>query len=409
MQFYEAVVLAFNSIKSHKLRSFLTLLGVIVGVITVVGVASFINSVNAYVGDTVINDFGANTVTLDKYGIINGFDEWIEASRRNKDITQDDYRALQEGVTLAQHSGIVISSQVDVLRHGNLELRDVAVNGETSSMADIMTNGTTVAHGRFITETDNEQRRNVVFIGSKVRDKFFPNTEPIGKELKIKGIPFEIIGVAKEIGSTFGQERDIYAVIPFETHLKMFGLHQSLTIYFKAINPGAQEALQDQIRTIMRSRRHLRFSEKDNFGFVSAEAIIEFWNSLTGLIAVVALAVTSISLVVGGIVIMNIMMVAVTERTREIGIRKSLGARRRDILWQFLIEAAMLSSSGGMIGLLLVWLGTLIASAFAFSVTVPIWAIVTSLTVSIGVGLIFGMYPAVRAANLDPITALRYE
>ncbi|MBI4751125.1 MAG: ABC transporter permease [Acidobacteria bacterium] len=410
MPYREAIMLAYESIWAHKLRSFLTLLGVILGVMAVVAVASFIEMANKSVLNTVTNDFGANTITLDKYGLITSFDDFIDAQKRNKDITQDDFRALKEGVTLAEDIGIVISQSVETLRVGSQELYSVAINGETPDMANIMVNGTTVDEGRFITDIDNDQRRNVVFIGSKLKETFFPTVNPIGKELRILGEPFEIIGVAKAIGSTFGQERDSYAVIPFQTHLKMFGARQSLTIYFKAPSPEKQEPLQDQIRVIMRARHHLMFSEKDNFGFISADALNELWQSLSSLIAAVALAVTSISLVVGGIVIMNIMMVSVTERTREIGIRKSLGARQKDILLQFLVESSMLSGFGGLVGVILIGAILLIvAQAFSLSVSMPLWAVFLSLFVSLSVGIIFGLYPAYRAARLDPIVALRQE
>jgi ABC-type antimicrobial peptide transport system, permease component len=266
-----------------------------------------------------------------------------------------------------------------------------------------------VEEGRFIIESDDENRANVVFVGYKVREKLFGGANPVGRELRIQGEPFRIIGVSKELGSFLGNERDNFVVIPPSVHLRMFGPRQSLAIVLQP-QPGVTlEAMEDQARGIMRARHHLRPDQKDDFAFLGADAVKDLWRNLTGLIAAVALGVVSISLVVGGIVIMNIMMVAVTERTREIGIRKSLGARRRDILWQFLVESSLLSSIGGVLGLAAAWFGLLIAAQFGLPFSMPVWAVVLALLVSTSVGLIFGIYPAYRAANLDPIVALRAE
>jgi putative ABC transport system permease protein len=409
MPFSEAVRLASDSIRAHKLRSFLTLLGVILGVFTVVAVASFIEGANVYVSQTMEDDLGANTVILDKYGIINSLDEWIAAQKR-KDITMDDYRDLRERATLAKNIGINLDAVENYLRVGNQELTRVNVVGRTASMLDMNTGSISVEQGRFIADSDDENRRNVVFIGSQIREKFFAGVNPIGKELRIRGESFEVIGVAKEIGAVMGQERDKFIIIPASVHLRMYGMRQSLGVYLQPHSPAEQSALEDQVRGIMRARHHLSYNQKDDFAFFSADALKDLWASFTGVIAAVALGVTSISLVVGGIVIMNIMMVAVTERTREIGIRKSLGARSKDILRQFLVESSLLSGVGGIIGLGLAWAGMLIASSlFPIPFSMPLWAIVLSLAVSIGVGLIFGIYPAYRAARLDPITALRQE
>ncbi|MFQ3640830.1 MAG: FtsX-like permease family protein, partial [Chloracidobacterium sp.] len=266
-----------------------------------------------------------------------------------------------------------------------------------------------VEDGRFIVESDDENRANVVFVGYKIREKLFGGANPVGREIRILGEPFRIIGVSKELGSFLGNDRDTFIVVPPSVHLRMFGPRQSLAIVLQP-KPGVTlEALEDQVRGIMRARHHLRPEQRDDFAFIGADALKDLWRNLTGMIAVVALGVVSISLVVGGIVIMNIMMVAVTERTREIGIRKSLGARRWDILSQFLVESSLLSGTGGVLGLAIAWVGLVIAGQFGLPFAMPIWAVVLALVVSTGVGLIFGIYPAYRAANLDPIVALRNE
>lgn len=409
MPFIEAVRLAVDALQAHKLRSFLTLLGVIFGVMVVVAVASLIEGMNVYVASTLEEDFGPNTVILDKYGIITSLDAWI-AAQKNKDISTEDYKDLKERAAKAKHIGIRLETNEPYLRYGGDEIRNIQVRGDSPSLLDMGADGIAVTEGRFINDIDEDNRLNVVFIGYKVRDKFFKNINPVGREIRIKGEPFQVIGVSKELGTFLGNERDNFVIIPSSVHLKMYGPRQSLSICMQPKDGFTTEDLQDEVRAIMRSRHHLRFDQKDDFAFFGADAIKDLWNSLTAVIATVAIGITSISLVVGGIVIMNIMMVAVTERTREIGIRKSLGARSTDILRQFLVESSLLSGVGGFIGLAVAWIGMFLASkAFSLPFAMPLWAIVLSLSVSTGVGLIFGIYPAYRAAKLDPITALRQE
>ncbi len=408
MPFREAIRLAVDALRAHKLRSFLTLLGVIFGVMTVVAVAAVIEGLNVHVGKTMEEEFGANTITLDRYGIVMSLNDWLGV-QKNKIITLDDYRDLRARASLAQEMGIRLDTSIPYLRHSGNELTNVSVIGYSPSIPAMGAGNINVEEGRFIIESDDENRANVVFVGYKVREKLFGGNNPVGRELRIQGEPFQIIGVSKELGSFLGNERDNFVVIPPSVHLRMFGPRQSLAIVLQP-QPGVTlEAMEDQVRGIMRARHHLRPDQKDDFAFLGADAVKDLWRNLTGLIAAVALGVVSISLVVGGIVIMNIMMVAVTERTREIGIRKSLGARRRDILWQFLVESSLLSGIGGVLGLVAAWVGLLIAAQFGLPFSMPVWAVILALVVSIGVGLIFGIYPAYRAANLDPIVALRAE
>jgi putative ABC transport system permease protein len=407
MKFYEAIILALTSLRAHKLRSFLTLLGVIFGVMTVVAVASVIEGFFRYVDRTVTADLGTNTVIVDKFAMITSFDEYLQALRRNKDLTLDDMRFLQERLTLAQHIGAQGGSNAEV-RAGGEKLNGISVKGNTPGMINIDT--TQAEYGRYISEVDDEGRRNVALIGAEVADKLYGRRDVIGRELKIDGLPFEVIGVAKEFGTAFGQSRDAFIIIPISVYQKMWGSRESISIWVRAANAGDLADLQDQIRMNMRARHRVGYQDKDTFGMVTAESINKFVQALFGIIAAVALGVTSISLVVGGIVVMNIMLVTVTERTREIGIRKSLGARRKDILAQFLIESTTLSLVGGLIGLLVAWILSKLLVAFTpVPAELPIWAGFLAIGVSSAVGIIFGIYPAWKAARLDPIVALRAE
>ncbi len=407
MRFLEAIKLALSSLRAHKLRSFLTLLGVIFGVMTVVAVAAVIEGFFRYVDRTVTADLGTNTVVLDKFGIITSFEEFINANRRNKDLTLSDFAYLQERMTLAQFIGAQASSNAEI-RSAEQNMTGVSVRGMSASMINIDT--TQTEYGRFISEGDDERRRFVAIVGSEVADNLFNNRQVVGREIKIDGMPFEIIGVAKEQGSFFGQSRDDFIMIPLSVYQKLWGNRRSLSISIKAYDNANLQDVQDQIRMLMRARHRLSYNDKDTFGLVTADAINNFVQALFGIIAAVALGVTSISLVVGGIVIMNIMLVTVTERTREIGIRKSLGARRHDILMQFLVESTTLSLVGGFIGLGIAYGVSLILVRFTpVPAELPIWAAVLAIGVSSGVGLVFGIYPAWKAAKLDPIVALRAE
>ncbi len=407
MRFLEGVKIALSSLRAHKLRTFLTLLGVIFGVMTVVAVAAVIEGFFRYIDRTVTADLGANTVILDKFGMITSFEEFIDASRRNKDITLADAEFLRERMTLAQSVGAQGFSSAEV-RSPREKMTNVTVKGATPNMVNI--DSTQPEFGRYIGETDNEHRRSVALIGSEVADKLFGAREVVGREIKIDGLPFEVIGVAKEQGSFFGQSRDDFVIIPLSTHQKIFGARQSLTISVRGYDHVKLEDTQDQVRMLMRARHRLAYNDKDTFGVFTSDAINNFVQAVFGLVAAVALGVVSISLVVGGIVIMNIMLVTVTERTREIGIRKSLGARRKDILAQFLVESTTLSLIGGLIGLSVAYVISIILVKFTpIPAELPLWAAALAIGVSSGVGLIFGLFPAWKAAKLDPIVALRSE
>ena len=407
MRYFEAIKIALSSLRAHKLRSFLTLLGVIFGVMTVVAVAAVIEGFFRYVDRTVTADLGVNTVVLDKYGIITSFEDFINASRRNKDLTLEDAEYLRERMTLAQTVGAQGNSNAEI-RAGERKMMNVNVRGMSAGMINIDT--TQAEFGRYVSEGDDEHHRSVALIGSEIADTLFNRRDVVGREIKINGLPFEVVGVAKEQGSFFGQSRDDFIIIPLSTFRKMWGTRQTLMISVKAPDGVNLQRVEDEIRMLMRARHRLAYNDKDTFGLVTADAINNFVQALFGIIAAVTLGVVSISLVVGGIVIMNIMLVTVTERTHEIGIRKSLGARRHDILIQFLVESTTLSLVGGFIGLSIAYgISKLLVAFTPIPAELPVWAAVLAICVSSGVGLVFGIYPAWKAAKLDPIVALRAE
>ncbi|MBN8724161.1 MAG: ABC transporter permease [Acidobacteria bacterium] len=406
MHFWEAVLMAAGSLKAHKLRTFLTLIGIIIGVVAVVAVMSIIEGATIYVA-TKVEDLGSNTFVIDKFGIITDFKSYLEAVKRNKDIDLADMQAIKEGVSKAEDVGAMVYSGAEV-KYNNLFLKGVGLMGATSNMAYIDTKQVDI--GRYISPIDEEHRRNVCFIGSDIAKKLYANLDPLGKELKINGLPFQVVGVAKEIGSAFGQPQDIYVIIPISTFQKIYGTRQSIHIHVRAFANIPLEQAQDQARQILRTRHHLKFNDPDDFGMRSADAFRDLFTQLTGVLASVAVGIAAISLVVGGIVIMNIMLVSVTERTREIGVRKSLGARRRDILWQFLVESVLMSAAGGLLGLGVAYaLTKLIPLIVPLPMSMPISAVVMAISMSTAVGVIFGIYPAWQAAKLSPIVALRQE
>jgi len=406
MFFLESVKLALDTLRSHKLRSFLTLLGVIISVTTLIAVVSVIEGMNRYIGERVAN-LGSNSITITRFGVITSAKAWMEAQKRRV-ITMEDYEWVRANLKIGQDAAAQSWNRSDI-KAGNQSLQEVGIRGVTPNMVNI--GQEQVDQGRYITESDFQRRGSVAFVGKDIGDQLFPGLNPLGKEIIFKGQTFQIIGVAKPLGSVFGQSQDNFVLIPMTTFLKLFqSRFTSVSIVVQARRMDLMQDTEDEGRMLMRVRHHLPYDAKDDFGIVTSDTIMTLWKNLTGTIAAVAVGVTSIFLVVGGIVIMNIMLASVTERTQEIGIRKSLGARRRDILLQFLVEAATLSTAGGVMGVTAAWIGTKVMSAMTpIPSALPMPAVFTAVTVSAAVGLFFGIYPANKAARLDPIVALRAE
>jgi len=402
----ETTRLALDALRAHKLRSFLTLLGVILAVTTLVVVMSFVAGMNFYVADRIAN-LGANVFIVDRFGIITSQDAWVKAQKRPL-ITMDDYERLRDSMKTAKAVAALDDHNIEI-RSGNERLENTDVMGVSPNYAEVR--NINVAQGRFINQTDDDHRGQVVFIGADVADRLFANVDPIGKVVRAETHEYQVIGVAERIGSAFGQSQDNFMIIPLHTFEKE--LHRPrdwVGIFVQAGSAEMMAACEDEARMLMRAWRHLPYDAKDNFAILGSDSIMKLWDDLTGTLGRVAVGIVSVFLLVGGIVIMNIMLASVTERTREVGIRRALGARKKHILLQFMMESAVLAATGGIIGVLLAYglvelLGTVTSIPLKMSMT----AVVISLCMSTAVGLIFGVYPATRAAKLDPIEALRAE
>lgn len=408
MPFVEALRLALAAILGHKLRSFLTLLGVIFGVATVIVVVSLVEGFNHYV-DEKIADIGTNAFAVRKYSIddFSSVEALNAARRRNKDIRLEDVEALRERGGAIADVGAT-ADRLGEVKYGPTTLSRIHISATTANMADIQR--IEAASGRYFIKGEDDTRRSVTFIGADVAEKLFPHSDPLGQTIRIDGHVFQVVGVGKTLGSVFGQSRDNYVAVPLSTFLALYGSRRSLSVSVTSTSEATYQDAIDEARTIMRIRHRLNPNDKDNFGIITPSAINELRDKIFGTIQVAAIGVTSISLVVGGIVIMNIMLVSVTERTKEIGLRKSIGARRGDILKQFLAESTMLSLFGGAIGISIAYaLAKLVALLTPVPTALPWLAVTFALFVSASVGLISGVYPAWRAARLDPIEALRAE
>lgn len=406
--FAEALSVAAASLRGSKLRSFLTLLGIILATTTLIAVMSVIHGMDVYIAERV-SDMGADGFRVERFPMMGNWDpkKFAEMLKKNPQLSEDEFDFLKSRAELSSDMGMQSSRRVTVF-YGKETIEDCRLTGVSTNIG-VITN-TKTAIGRFLTDVEDRRRLAVVFIGNDLKDKFFPNVDAIGKVIGIQGRPFEVVGVAKTQGTVFGMSRDNFVMIPIQTYFKMYGARIGLGYAFKAWDRAHLFQAQDEIRMLLRSSRHLRPNQEENFGLFSSDSLVAQWDQITGALAATAMAVVSVFMVVGGVVIMNIMMAVVTERTHEIGIRKSVGARRRDILNQFLVESSMLAAVGGLIGVLLAYgVAMAVSNLTPVPMEVPYSAIVIGVGLSATVGLFFGIYPARAAARMDPIEALRME
>jgi putative ABC transport system permease protein len=407
MQFGEAVKLALESLWANKMRSILTLLGVVIGIASVITVVTLTNGAKEFVTSK-INSYGAAVVTISKMpDTFMTIEEYLDYQKR-RDLTFDDYRAVLSECKSCMSVGAQRTTTGKVVS-GTQSTTDTQIRGWTWTMPPI--SNLNIALGRGFTESEDEHSAHVAIVGADIVTNMLGPGDPLGKEIRVDGEPYAVIGVGEAQGKMFGSSMDNWVAIPLDSFLHTYGSNASLQIYVDTGGGGAvMDGVQDELRTIMRVRRHLKPGTADTFNIDSSATFKDLLGKILNSFGAVVASIAAISLVIGGIVIMNIMLVSVTERTREIGVRKALGARRRDILLQFLIESATVSLVGGVIGVLSgISVAKLITLAIAFPSVVEIWSILVSLFVATAVGLFFGIYPAHKASMLDPIVALRAE
>jgi putative ABC transport system permease protein len=404
----EALKMAAGAVWTHKLRSFLTLIGVIIGVASVMVVGAIISGLETYVTDNITSALGSNSFIIDRVARVNmTHEEYDKIYRKHKDLTWDDYQAILQKSKLAKAVVIQKGRRTDP-RYKSRELFDTRVTGSSANIVEIAS--LDVISGRFFQSFEVDRAQAVTVIGWELRTALFPGEDPLGRLIKLGGQDYRVIGVLAKRGSFLGNNQDNEAYIPVTSFTKTFGTRRGWTIRVKTDAGPAFEQCQDEVRSILRAKHDLKPNQEDDFDILSTEAINQSVGQFTGAIASVAIPVMVIALVVGGIVIMNIMLVSVTERTREIGIRKAIGARRRDLLLQFLLESAIMGILGGSFGILLAFgCAFLIENLAGWTLTVTPFYIILSLTISGGVGILAGMYPAWKAAKLDPILALSFE
>jgi putative ABC transport system permease protein len=403
--FWEAARIALDSLRKNKLRSFLTLLGIILATTTLIAVTALIHGMNVYIAEKVSN-MGSDGFRVVRMAFFGDFDpkKFLEMQKRNPEFRPDEYEFVKNHATMLKDLGMMVSRQGRVT-YKNLSQEAVNIQGVTDTIPAI--NDVQVDTGRSITYEEVRRHAPVIFIGNDIRQRFFAGVDPIGKTIAVEGIPYQVIGAAKTLGSVFGNSQDNFVMVPIESYFKTYGSHTGIRLLAKAIDQPHLMESEDEVRVLLRTYRHLGPALEDNF---TSDTIVSLWERLTATISGMAVGIVSVFMIVGGIVIMNIMLAVVTERTHEIGIRKSLGARRRDILNQYLVESAVLAATGGLVGVAVAWcLAFLVRTLTSVPMALPWTAVFLGVGLSGTVGLFFGIYPARQAAKLDPIEALRVE
>jgi putative ABC transport system permease protein len=409
MHLLESIRIALQSLWANKLRSVLSVLAIVIGVAAVIAVVTFVAGINGYVSEKIFN-LGADVFIIFKVSpAVTNVDHFLEGEKR-KDLTMDDYDAVREACPHCEYVGAALRNVTGHVKYAEQSISDTTVQGITPSMAPIY--DTDLTAGRMVNETDLENKSPVAVVGADIVEHLMPGIDPLGKEIRIDGWTYRVIGIGKKKGKTLGQTLDNYVMIPITVYLKQYGAHKdSIRVAGKASSAGValNEAV-DEARVALRTHRHDRPGAEDSFDIETNASLLGIWQNFSSTFFMATIGVACISLIVGGIVIMNIMLVAVTERTREIGIRKALGARRDDVLMQFLVESVVLALVGGLLG---VFFGISVAKTVTLLVgmpsATPIWAVAAGLTVAASVGIFFGVYPARKASLLDPIAALRFE
>ncbi len=408
MNYTEAIRVALQSLWANKLRSVLTLLGVVIGVGAVIAVVTFVSGINDYVAKKIFN-LGADVFIVSKMSAVEtNVEHFLEAEKR-KNLEMEDYQAIADSCLHCEYVGALMQTGGKVKRNEQ-SINDTNIQGITPAIATIV--DTDLTSGRMVNDTDLDNHLQVAVVGTDIVDHLLPGTDPLGQEIRVDGWTYQVIGVGKKKGKTLGQSADNYVLIPITVYLKKYGSHKnSINIWGKASATGVplNQAI-DEARAALRARRHDRPGAEDSFEIETNESLLGIWSGLSNTFFMATIGIAGVSLVVGGIVIMNIMLVSVTERTREIGIRKALGAKRDDVLLQFLIESVVLALLGGALGVLGgVCVAEIVTALIGMPSSIKLWAVLAGLTVAASVGVFFGVYPARKAARLDPIVALRFE
>ena len=406
-QIYDAIWLALSSIWANKIRSLMMVLGNIVAVTSIIAVVSLIQGMNTYVSDAITQEIGIGSFKVEKVGFITDEEEQRRAWQTRPDVTLLDARAID------RFSPSIDAVMAEAGASANITFRETTleftrVRGVTAEYDQF--SGYAAERGRLPSRMEVERGRPVALLGWETADKLFKGQSPVDATIQINGMHFRVIGVSEKRGSMFGNSQDEFVLVPLRAFQRLFGSRRSLELTVRASNPDEVQRAMDDARVALRVKRHLRAREEDDFGLVTSDTLLDFWSSFSSGIFAILIGVVSLSLVVGGVVIMNIMLMVVSERTREIGLRKALGARKRDIVWQVLTESTTLSMVGGVLGTLLGFgLAMIVAALTPLPAAIEPWSIPLGLGMTAGVGLFFGLYPAIRAASLDPIEALRRE